>query len=221
MSPPLIEAIDLFFAYPHRPPVLKGASFVLEQGERVGLVGANGSGKSTFLQLLVGLHRPQKGILRIFGQPRTTEKDFEEVRRRVGLVFQDPDDQLFSPTVLEDIAFGPLNLGTPPPEAHAIATRVLREVGLEGVEDRITDKLSGGEKRLVALATVLAMEPEVLLLDEPVAGLDRDATSRIRDVLARLPHAMVLVSHDDALLSDLETRRITLDDGKLLPSPSS
>jgi cobalt/nickel transport system ATP-binding protein len=135
----------------------------------------------------------------------------------VGLLFQDSDDQLFCPTVAEDVAFGPLNLGKPREEVRRIVAQTLDALGLGGYEDRITYKLSGGEKRLVALATVLAMEPEVLLLDEPTAGLDDDAAERVMDVLRQLPQAMVIASHDERLLGRLPTRQLRLAGGQLEP----
>jgi len=212
---PLLAATDLHFAYADRPPILRGASFALQPGERIGLLGANGSGKSTLLHLLVGLLRPQAGTIHAFGREPQSEADFAQVRTRLGLVFQNPDDQLFCPTVLDDVAFGPLNLGRSPDEARGLAAESLRTVGLAGFEERITYKLSGGEKQLVALATVLAMEPTALLLDEPVAGLDARARDRVREVLRHLPQALILVSHDQALVRDLTTRTLTLADGRI------
>ncbi len=209
---PLIEFRDVHFAHGHLQ-VLRGASLRLEAGERLGLAGPIGSGKTTILHLAVGLLRPDRGAVRVFGVARQRESDFHDVRRRVGLVFQDPDDQLFCPTVLEDVAFGPLNLGRAPAEARRIAAETLERVGLPGFEDRITYKLSGGEKRLVALATVLAMHPEVLLLDEPQNGLDPDSMERIRALLLSLPQAMVIVSHDREFLASVATRAIRLDSG--------
>lgn len=213
----LIEARGLSFAYPAHQPTLQGLNLRLVPGERLGLIGGNGSGKSTLLQLLVGLMRPTAGELLILGRPRRVEADFREVRRRVGLVFQNADDQLFCPTVLDDVAFGPLNLGKTPEEARSIALAALERVGLAGFEERITYKLSGGEKRGVAIATVLAMEPEVLLLDEPTTGLDQPATERLSEVLLSLPQAMILVSHDHGLVHNLATRCVRLAGGVLHP----
>jgi cobalt/nickel transport system ATP-binding protein len=139
--------------------------------------------------------KPSSGRVEIFGSPAREERDFRSVRQRVGLLFQDADDQLFSPTVLEDVAFGPLNIGKSQDEAMAIAQRTLHSLGLDGFEERITYKLSGGEKRLVSLATVLAMEPEVLLLDEPTTGLDETTERRLVDILQDLDLSFILVSH--------------------------
>ncbi|CCG09306.1 energy-coupling factor ABC transporter ATP-binding protein [Pararhodospirillum photometricum] len=213
----LIEVHDVAFAYPGRPRVLDGATLALQPGERLGLRGDNGAGKSTLLRLIVGLGRPTHGEIRAFGRARVGEADFLEVRRRCGYVFQDPDDQLFCPSVLEDVAFGPLNLGQTPAQARARARDALARVGLAGFEERVPHALSGGEKRLVALAGVLAMDPEVLLLDEPTTALDATATARLLALLATLPQAMILVSHDPRA-HKLETRAVALHAGRVVPS---
>lgn len=215
MNDLLVSLDDVSFWYAPERPVLAGCDFRLERGERVGLIGPNGSGKTTLLALIVGLVRPVSGRVEVFGKVRSSEKDFHDVRGRAGLLFQDADDQLFSPTVAEDVAFGPMNLGKSRREVHEIVARTLDALGLAGYEHRITYKLSGGEKRLVALATVLAMEPEVLLLDEPTSGLDDEATERVVEILARLPQAMVLVSHDRPLLGRIATRALRLSGGRL------
>jgi len=206
------------FAYDPQRPVLCECDFALQAGQRVGLVGANGSGKTTLLHLIVGLLRPSAGEVVVFGRPRCREADFLEVRGRVGLLFQDADDQLFCPTVAEDVAFGPLNLGKPRPVVRQIVARTLAGLGLEGYEQRITYRLSGGEKRLVALAAVLAMEPEVLLLDEPASGLDERSTERLMGLLSELGQAMVIVSHDHGLLERTTDQRMRLEGGKLAPA---
>lgn len=194
--------------------VLEDASLQLGSGSRLGITGPNGMGKSTFLHALVGLVPIHCGELEIFGRPRMSPADFTEVRRRVGMLFQDSDDQLFCPTVLEDVAFGPLNLGKRPDEARDIATAMLKQLGLEGFEERIIYKLSGGEKRLVALAGILAMQPDVLLLDEPCAGLDETAEKRITVILQELPHAMIIVSHNRTFLRAVVHETYRLQDGQ-------
>ena len=213
----LLELDRVRFAYPGRPPVLDGLALRVQPGDRLAITGPNGAGKSTLLRLLVGLARPREGRVLAFGQERATEADFREVRRRVGLVFQDPDDQLFCPTVLEDVAFGPLNLGHAPQEARAIAERTLARLGLAGFAERITHKLSGGEKRLVSLATVLAMAPEVLLLDEPSNFLDEATTARLVAILGELDQAMVVVSHDRHFRRKVADTELQLEDGGLVP----
>jgi cobalt/nickel transport system ATP-binding protein len=210
MSEPLLHLRNVTFHYPGGPPVVQGLELRLHAGERLALTGPNGSGKTTVLHLAVGLLHPQGGSVWAFGRDRSTEDDFREVRRQAGLLFQDSDDQLFCPTVLDDVAFGPLNLGAEPDEARRCARRALEAVGLPGMEQRITYHLSGGEKRLVALAGVLAMEPEVLLLDEPTAGLDEAHRGRLSAILDNLPQAMLLVSHDATFISHLANRAQTL-----------
>ena len=214
MSESLIRLQGIGFGYPGRT-VLGGVDFSLGEGERVALLGGNGVGKSTLLQLMVGLLRPSGGRIHAFGRERVAESDFREVRALAGLVFQDPDDQLFCPTVLEDVAFGPLNLGLDQAAAVERALQTLAALGLESLAGRITHKLSGGEKRLVSLATVLAMRPRVLLLDEPGNGLDAPALQRLLGHLESLPQAMVLVSHDPRLIARLANRAVLLQDGRL------
>lgn len=215
MDTPLIDLTGIHFAYDAGRPVLSGASLRLSAGERVAVTGPNGSGKSTLFLITVGLLQPSAGTVHAFGRLRQTEADFAEIRPRCGLVFQDPDDQLFCPTVAEDIAFGPLNQGKTPAEALAIVAQTLSLLGLTGFGDRITHKLSGGEKRLVSLATVLAMQPDVLLLDEPTNGLDVATRERLIDILTDLPQAMVVISHDPDFLDRVATRRVRLEDGQM------
>ncbi len=215
MSGCLVRVDDLSFAYEPDRPVLDRCDFCLERGERVGLVGSNGSGKTTLLAIIVGLVKPNSGCVEVFGKARRTEREFHEIRGGVGLLFQDADDQLFCPTVAEDVAFGPLNLGKSREEVRRIVADTLRSLGLAGYEERITYRLSGGEKRLVSLATVLAMDPEVLLLDEPTAGLDEDASERVTQILVELPQAMLIASHDRPFLARLATRTVRLAEGML------
>ncbi len=214
MNAPLLELRQVHFRHPERE-ILRGVDFSLHPRERVALVGPNGSGKTTLLHLLVGLHKPSDGEVKAFGCERRIEADFQQVRARVGLLFQDSDDQLFCPTVLEDVAFGPLNLGRPPDQALADAKGTLAELGLAGFAERVTHRLSTGEKRLVALATVLAMRPEVLLLDEPTNGLDEATELHLINHLAGLEQAMIIVSHDRRFLERLVTRAVSLNEGRL------
>ena len=201
MSEPLIELHDITFAYPGAPhPVFQGLNYQLLPGKHIGLIGPNGCGKTTLLHLIMGLLRPQAGRIVIFGQEVKKEKDFVEVRQKVGLLFQNADDQLFCPTVLEDVAFGPLNQGKPLTEAIRIARETIERLGLEGFEDRVTYKLSGGEKKLVSLATVLAMQPQLLLLDEPTAGLDEKTKERLIHILKNLDITFMVVSHENYFL---------------------
>lgn len=215
-SGPLIRLDGLEFNYHGEQEVLAGVDLDLSAGERVGLVGSNGSGKTTLLHLIVGLVRPSGGTITAFGRERRAEADFVEVRAKAGLLFQDPEDQLFSPTVIEDVAFGPLNLGLDRKAAREKAMATLESLGLADYAKRITYRLSGGEKRMVSLAAVLAMEPEVLLLDEPSAGLDEKAVDRIRQVLLGLDQAMIIVSHRRDFLAGLAHRACLIRDGRLI-----
>lgn len=198
--------------------VLDRVGLRLEAGERLALIGANGAGKTTLLRTLVGLEWPTAGRIVAFGAERKVEKDFREVRALAGYLFQDPDDQLFSPTVIEDVAFGPLNLGLAPREATARAEATLERLALSHLARRITHRLSGGEKRLVSLAGVLAMEPRALLLDEPTNALDETHLARLSEILASLDVAMVIVSHDRHFLEHHATRAVALKDGRLAPA---
>lgn len=201
MSEPLIELQNLTFAYPGAAaPVFQDLNYRLLPGKHIGLIGPNGCGKTTLLHLIIGLLRPQAGKVVVFGREVKKEKDFIEVRQQVGLLFQNADDQLFCPTVLEDVAFGPLNQGKTPAEAIRIAHETMAGLGLQGFEERVTYKLSGGEKKLVALATILAMKPRVLLLDEPTAGLDEQTKHRLIHILRDLDMTLMIVSHENEFL---------------------
>ncbi|MEA4836760.1 MAG: ABC transporter ATP-binding protein [Rhodospirillaceae bacterium] len=217
MTPPLLLLSGIRFAYPGCPPILDQATLSLAPGQRLAVNGDNGAGKTTLLKLMVGLLKPQAGTIWAFGVARRCEADFREVRARAGLLFQDPDDQLFCPTVAEDVAFGPINLGKSPAEANAIARRVLAGLGIDSLSDHAGHRLSTGQKKLAALASVLAMEPEILLLDEPSAGLDRTARTRLFETLRVLPQAMILVSHDAAFRDGLADSHVLLSEGRLIP----
>lgn len=215
MSQPIIDLSKISYGYPGGSLVLKDLDFHMHAGDRIGIVAPNGSGKTTLFHIIMGLLKPLSGRVTVFGIERQEEKDFIEVRRRIGLLFQDADDQLFSPTVLEDVAFGPLNLGKTREEAAAVARRTLDFLGLAGFEDRVTYKLSGGEKRLVSLATVLAMEPEVLLLDEPSTGLDAATKSALIDILNALELSFILISHEFDFLSRTAHHIYTMQHGHI------
>ena len=212
----LLRAEQVTYSYPQRGVVLDQADLSLFAGEKISLEGSNGAGKTTLLNLLVGLNKPKAGRIFAFGQERSVEADFIEVRSKAGFLFQDPDDQLFCPTVLEDVAFGPMNQGKSPEEAKSISLAVLNSLGMKGFEERVTHQLSGGEKRLITLASVLAMQPEVLLLDEPSNALDKEARVRLIEVLQSLDQAMIIISHEPGLLEALVTRRTRLEGGKVL-----
>lgn len=187
---------NISFSYPGGNTVISDVNFTLNKGERIGIIGPNGSGKTTLFYIIMGLLKPTSGVMEIFGKPVCDEKDFRRVRQQIGLLFQNSDDQLFSPTVMEDVAFGPLNLGKSPDEARTIVRETLAMLGIGSFEDRISYRLSQGEKKLVALATVLAMRPKVLILDEPTAGLDETTAQRIINVLNELNVSSIITSHD-------------------------
>jgi len=212
----LIKLNQISYSYPERPPVFDRLDFTLIRGEKTGLMAPNGSGKTTFFHIIMGLIKPGSGAIEIFNQPIEKEQDFVKIRRRIGLLFQDSDDQLFHPTVIEDVAFGPLNLGKTKEEAIDISKKTLEHLGLQNFEDRITFKLSGGEKRLVALATILAMEPEILLLDEPSAGLDEKTKEHITGILKDLEISYIVVSHEFDFLTEITDSIHTLDRGKII-----
>ncbi|MCG8426021.1 MAG: energy-coupling factor ABC transporter ATP-binding protein [Chromatiales bacterium] len=216
MTRALIQLTRLSYGYPSREAVLDNVDLQLHSGNRLALLGSNGAGKTTLLKIIMGLIKPSTGELMIFNKLRNKEQDFSEVRARIGFLFQDSDDQLFCPTVLEDVTFGPLNLGKSRDEAISIANQTLEELGLSGYGDRITHQLSGGEKRLIALAGVLAMQPEVLLLDEPSNALDDTARERLITILSNLQQSMIIISHDQDFLARLSNRQVTLADGKII-----
>jgi len=211
----IIHLKDICFSYPGSAPVLDNLNLKFYRGNRFGLMGPNGSGKTTLFQVIMGLLKPSTGSIEIFNQPARTEKDFRRVRRKIGLLFQDADDQLFSPTVLEDVAFGPLNLGKTRDEAIEIGRNTLKFLGLSGFEDRVTYKLSGGEKKLVSLATVLAMQPEVLLLDEPTSGLDEKTKEILKGVLSDLNLSYIFISHEFDFLTEIADSIYAMENGRI------
>ena len=211
----LINLRGVSYRYPGGNTVLDQIDFKLAKADRIGLVAPNGSGKTTLFHVIMGLLKPSSGTIEIFGKVRRKEKDFAAIRHRIGLLFQDADDQLFSPTVLEDVAFGPLNLGKSKQEALDISRETLDYLGLNGFEDRITFKLSGGEKRLVSLATILAMQPEVLLLDEPTNALDTSMKLRLINILRGLDLPYILISHEFDVLSETAHAFYSMEGGKI------
>jgi cobalt/nickel transport system ATP-binding protein len=214
MSHHIVEVKDLHYTYPGNTQALQGVSFRIEHGESVGIVGANGAGKSTLLQHLNGYLVPTQGTVRVGDYPLTKET-VGQVRRTVGMVFQDPDDQLFMPTVYEDVAFGPLNLGLPPEEVATRVERALETVGVAHLRDRPPYRLSGGEKRAVAIATVLSMTPDILVLDEPTSNLDPRARRQFIGLLKSFHHTKIIATHDLDLVLDLCERTIVIHEGRV------
>ena len=208
---PAIDIRGLYFAYPDGRDALRGVDLVVAPGEKVALVGPNGAGKSTLLLLLVGLLRGE-GEIRVQGE-RLQDGNLRRLRSRMGLVFQDPDDQLFSPTVFDDVAFGPLYAGLSEEEVRRRVSWSLAQVGLEGFEERLSHHLSLGEKKRAAIATVLSMQPQVLVLDEPSGGLDPRARRRLITLLTGLSQTMLVATHDMRLVAELLPRTVVLDEG--------
>ena len=211
---PVIEVRGLRFSYPDGTQALNGIDFQLWEGECVALLGANGSGKTTFVLHLNGLLEGE-GSVEVCGMPVTPETH-AAVRAKVGLVFQDSDEQLFMPTVLEDVAFGPANQGLSPEQASAVAVAMLERVGMSSALNKAPYHLSSGEKRRVAIAGVLAMRPEVLVLDEPTTYLDPPGQRELVRLLRDLPQAKLLVTHDMELARALATRAVFFDHGRVV-----
>lgn len=209
-----VEIRGLSYAYPDGRQALRDVSLDVGPGEKVALVGPNGAGKSTLLLHLNGILRGQ-GTVRVMGQT-VEERSLARIRAQVGMVFQDPDDQLFSPTVFEDVAFGPLYAGLPEEEIGQRVAWALAQVGMEGYAGRISHHLSLGEKKRAAIATVLSMRPQVLALDEPTAGLDPRARRRLIELLRDLPQAMLAATHDLRLVREIFARVIILDEGRMV-----
>lgn len=206
-----IEVSQLAFSYPDGHPALRGVSFSIAPGEKVALVGPNGAGKSTLLLHLNGILRGQ-GSITVCGQP-LCEATLGAIRSAVGMVFQDPDDQLFSLTVFDDVAFGPIYQGWPEADVRARVERALAEVGMADRARRVSHHLSGGEKKRIAIATVLSMQPEILALDEPTSGLDPRARRGLIRLLGDLPMTMLVSTHDLRMVGELLPRTIILDGG--------
>ncbi len=209
----VVEVQNLFYAYPNQKPVLRDISFNLNPGDRVALMGATGSGKSTLLENLIGLKQTQTGKILINGIP-IEPKTLPQVRRQIGFGFQDANDQLFMPTILEDVTFGPRNYGVPPAVAIDQARELLADFGLEAYANRSAHELSGGQRRLAALAAILALEPTILILDEPTNGLDPSWRRHLAQVLLKLPvQVMLIASHDLNWLGKVTQRALVLADG--------
>jgi len=206
-----IDVKNLHFSYPDGRKALNGVNLYIAPGEKVALVGPNGAGKSTLMLHLNGILRGD-GEIQVCDQP-VSDDNLGLVRASVGLVFQDPDDQLFSPTVFDDVAFGPLYMGLDPVDVQSRVEKALEAVGMGACRDRVSHHLSGGEKKRVAIATVLSMDPEILVLDEPTAGLDPRSRRGLIELLRALPQTMLVSTHDLAMVSELFKRTIVIDGG--------
>ncbi len=215
MNNPALEIRELHYSYPDGTVALNGISFCIERGSAVALVGANGAGKSTLLHHLNGYLTTRTGEVRI-DITSVTRKTAKVVRRAVGMVFQDSDDQLFMPTVAEDVAFGPLNAGLSPEQIDERVDSALKRVGASHLRERPPYRLSSGEKRAVAIATVLAMEPDILVMDEPSSNLDPRARRRLIELLRSFEHTRIIATHDLELAVEVCSRVIVLDEGKIV-----
>lgn len=215
MSHHIVQAQDVHFTYPDETIGLAGISFRITHGESVALVGANGAGKSTLLMHLNGCLLPTQGSVHVGDFP-VTKKTAAAIRRTVGMVFQDSDDQLFMPTVFEDVAFGPMNLGLADSELEAVVASALQRVDSEHLRDRPPFKLSVGEKRRVAIAAVLAMSPDILVMDEPSSSLDPRARRELIELLQTFEHTKIIATHDLDMAMQLCPRTIVLGRGKVL-----
>ncbi len=222
MTVPALEVAGLTFCYPNGHPALEDLSFTVDVGERVALLGPNGAGKTTLALHLNGIHRAEAGSIAVAGT-ELTDTTLPEIRRRVGMVFQDADDQLFMPTVGEDVAFGPSNLGLKGTERDERVAEALAMVQAAEFIERSPHHLSGGEKRRIALATVLAMRPDVIVMDEPTSGLDPAGRRELADLLQTLDHTQLLITHDLPFALEVCPRSIIVSDGRVVadgPTPA-
>jgi cobalt/nickel transport system ATP-binding protein len=212
---PVLDVRGLAFAYPDGQQALFGVDLAIERGERVALLGPNGAGKTTLVLHCNGVLAGGAGSVRVGGLP-VEKRHLAEIRRRVGIVFQDPDDQLFMPTVRDDVAFGPSNLGLRGAELEARTAEALAAVGMSGAAERAPHHLSFGERRRVALATVLAMRPDVLVLDEPSSNLDPVARRELAEIVLGLDVTTLMVTHDLPYALQLCGRAVILDQGRIV-----
>jgi cobalt/nickel transport system ATP-binding protein len=210
----IIKVHDLHFSYPDSHAALRGVSLNLCAGDKVALVGPNGAGKSTLMLHLNGI-LDGRGEIEVGGL-RLSRDNLPLIRAMVGLVFQNPDDQLFSPTVFEDVAFGPLHMGLPESQVMARVNSALEAVKMSAYRERLSHHLSVGEKKRIAIATVLSMEPKILILDEPTAGLDPRARRTLINLLRELPITMLISTHDMAMVKELFPRTIVMDEGRIV-----
>jgi cobalt/nickel transport system ATP-binding protein len=212
----LIDLKGISFQYPNGNHVLDGLSLQLEEGDKICLLGENGAGKTTLFHIILGLLKPAEGEITIFGERRETEHDFKKIRGVIGLLFQDSDDQLFCPTVIEEVAFGPLNMGMNHHEATERAEQTLEELGISRLRNRVPYQLSGGEKRLVSMATILSMRPEILLLDEPTTGLDEKTEERLISVLQNYQaKAWIIISQIRSTIEPISNKYYELRKGRV------
>jgi cobalt transport protein ATP-binding subunit len=210
-----LEVQKLSFSYPDGYQALRSISFAIGPGEKIALVGPNGAGKSTLMLHLNGLLRATSGEIRVGGEP-ISDRNLGQIRAWVGLVFQNPDDQLFNPKVFDDVAFGPLHMGMPSAEVQRRTAQALAAVGMLEYASHISHHLSLGQKKRVSIATVLSMDPKILVLDEPSAGLDPRARRNLINLLAEMDQTMLVATHDMRMVKELFPRTIVLDEGQVV-----
>lgn len=215
MSHHIVEVKELTYTYPDETKALSALSFTILHGESVAIIGANGAGKSTLLSHFTGILTPTSGMVRIGDYP-LNKNTVKQIRRTVGMVFQNPDEQLFMPTVFDDVAFGPLNLGLPQEEVRERVMSALARVGAEELASRPPYKLSGGQKRAVAIASVLSMLPDILVMDEPSSNLDPYSRRQLIKLLQSFTHTKIIATHDLDLVLDVCHRTIVLNAGKII-----
>jgi len=214
-----VNVVDLFYTYPDGTEALKGVNFKVMEGERVAVIGSNGSGKSTLFYHLNGLFSPTKGTV-LINEEEITKTNLDKIRMTVGLVFQDPDDQLFAPTVWEDVAFGPRNMGLSKREVAERVNSALNMLHIADLKDKRPDNLSGGQKRLVSIAGVLAMNPEIIVLDEPTSNLDPCTSSAVMHLLVdlsrRMNIALIIATHDVDAVPQYADRIYVMHEGRFV-----
>jgi len=215
MSHHIVEFRDVCFSYPDNTEALKGVSFRITHGESVGIVGANGAGKSTLLMHINGYLAPKEGTV-IIGDLHLNRKTRQEIRKKVGVVFQNPDDQLFMPSVYEDVAFGPLNLGLSEEKVRERVDIALKTVGCLMLRDKPPHHLSAGQKSAVAIASVIAMQPDILVMDEPASNLDPRSRRQLINLLKSFEHTKIIASHDMDLILEVCERCIVINDGRIM-----
>lgn len=215
MSHHFVRFSDVHYSYPDGTEALKGVSFTITHGERVAILGLNGCGKSTLLLHTNGLLLPSEGEVNV-GDVPVTKKTLPVVRRAVGMVFQNPDDMLFMPTVYDDVAFGPRNMKLPEKEVERRVRGALEAVGLKGFDDKAAYQLSGGQRRSAAIASVLSMEPNILVLDEPSSNLDLKARRNLIDLLKTFHHTIIVATHDIEMAQELCPRSLLMQDGRII-----
>ncbi len=221
MARVVIKTENMSFTYPDGTPALQDINMEILEGERAAIIGSNGAGKSTLFSHFNGILRPTSGLIKIDGEPVSyKKKDLIKIRQKVGMVFQNPDDQLFSPTVAEDVAFGPMNLGLPDAEVEKRVKESLEAVGMLGSERKAPHHLSGGQKKRVAIAGILAMKPDIMVLDEPTTGLDPHGAEQVMDILYHLNQvknmSIIISSHDVEMVTEFATKIFVLHSGQII-----